>query len=249
MLGDTWGRARSRLTSVALTSIASDSRRRRTHPSRPCVVAVIRAVHPNWAYTGDIKCHNARSVDEHAGVRRATCDEDACAKLGGAAGRRHSQRRRAPCSKLRGYLTPCRAAPCRRRGRPKQQRRRRRERPREAHAAAHLRIVPVDAPSKADKPPELHLVAFLCGFVHGLAHRVAHRVLGTGAAHSSARWWRRVLAARESRPQSERKSGSRGPKGAKHDKLEVPTRALRRATAGLPSWLQGPARTPDEGQR
>ena len=182
-LGDTWGRARSRLTSVALTSIASDSRRRRTHPSRPCVEAVIRAVYPNWAYTGDIKCHNARSVDEHAGVRRATCDEDACAKLGGAAGRRHSQRRRAPCSKLRGYLTPCRAAPCRRRGRPKQQRRRRRERPREAHAAAHLRIVPVDAPSKADKPPELHLVAFLCGFVHGLAHRVAHRVLGTGAAH------------------------------------------------------------------
>jgi hypothetical protein len=45
---------------------------------------------------------HARSVGEHAGVRRAPCDEDACAKLGGAAGRRHRQRRRAPCSELWG---------------------------------------------------------------------------------------------------------------------------------------------------
>ena len=45
---------------------------------------------------------NARSVGEHAGVRRAPCDEDTCAELGGAAGRRHSQRRRAPCSELWG---------------------------------------------------------------------------------------------------------------------------------------------------
>ena len=35
---------------------------------------------------------HARSVGEHAGVRRAPCDEDACAKLGGAAGWRHNQR-------------------------------------------------------------------------------------------------------------------------------------------------------------
>jgi hypothetical protein len=36
---------------------------------------------------------HARSVGEHAGVRRAPCDEDACAKLGGAAGwRRRLQR-------------------------------------------------------------------------------------------------------------------------------------------------------------
>jgi hypothetical protein len=45
---------------------------------------------------------HARSVGEHAGVRRAPCDEDACAKLGGAAGRRHIQRRRARYSELWG---------------------------------------------------------------------------------------------------------------------------------------------------
>ena len=45
---------------------------------------------------------NARSVGEHAGVRRAPCDENTCAELGGSAGRRHSQRRRAPCSELWG---------------------------------------------------------------------------------------------------------------------------------------------------
>jgi hypothetical protein len=60
----------------------------------------------------------------------------------------------------------------------------------------------------------------------------------------SARWWRRVLAARESRPtsfpdtQSERKSGSRSPKVRS---MTSSTGALRRAPAGLPSW-QGPAR-------
>ncbi len=37
-------------------------------------------------------------------------------------------------------------------------------------------MVPVDVPSKADQPPELRLVAALCGLPHGLAHRVAHRV-------------------------------------------------------------------------
>ena len=49
-----------------------------------------------------------------------------------------------------------------------------RPRPREAHAAAHLRIVPVDAPSTLDQPPELRLLAVLCGLPHGLVHRVAH---------------------------------------------------------------------------
>ena len=49
-----------------------------------------------------------------------------------------------------------------------------RPRPREAHAAAHLRIVPVDAPSTLDQPPELRLIAVLCGLPHGLVHRVAH---------------------------------------------------------------------------
>ena len=94
-------------------------------------------------------------------------------------------------------------------------------RPREAHAAAHLRIVPVDAPSTLDQPPELRLLALPCGLPHGLAHRV----LGTGAAHLfSAVVASSAVAARESWPtfpdtQSEKKSGSQGPKGAKHDKL------------------------------
>jgi hypothetical protein len=45
---------------------------------------------------------HAKSVGEHAGVRHAPCDEDACAELGGAAGRRHSQcRRAASCGKWR----------------------------------------------------------------------------------------------------------------------------------------------------
>jgi hypothetical protein len=46
---------------------------------------------------------HARSVGEHAGVRRAPCDEDACAKLGGAAGWRRSQRGRARYSELWGH--------------------------------------------------------------------------------------------------------------------------------------------------
>jgi hypothetical protein len=102
--------------------------------------------------------------------------------------------------------------------RRKQQRRRGRGRPREAHAAAHrIRIVPVDVPSKADQPRELRLLAVLCGLEHGLAHAGTH--LFSALVASSA------VAARESRPtsfpdtQSEKKSGSRGPKGAKHDKL------------------------------
>ena len=45
---------------------------------------------------------HARSVGEHAGVRRAPCDEDACAKLGGAAGWRRSQRGRARYSAVSG---------------------------------------------------------------------------------------------------------------------------------------------------
>ena len=56
-----------------------------------------------------------------------------------------------------------------------------RPRPREAHAAAHLRIVPVDAPSTPDQPPELRLIAVPCGLIHGLVHRVAHCALQTFA--------------------------------------------------------------------
>jgi len=117
--------------------------------------------------------------------------------------------------------------------RRKHQRRRGRGRPREAHAAAHhIRIVPVDVPSKADQPRELRLVALLSGLVHGLAHRVAHRGLGTAGTHLfCAAVASSAVAARESWPtsfpdtQSERKSGSRGPKGATHATCSA--RALR----------------------
>ena len=85
-------------------------------------------------------------------------------------------RRAASC----GEMAPCRTSAVSATRRPKHQRRRRRGRPREAHAAAHLRIVPVDAPSKADQPPELRLLAVPCGLVHGLAHRDAHRVRPLG---------------------------------------------------------------------
>ena len=131
-------------------------------------------------------------MGEHAGVRRAPCS---CGEDGAVSGGRGGGDRR--------------------------QRRRRRGRPCEAHAAAHLRIVPVDAPPKADQPPELRLVAVPCGLVHGLAHRG----LGTAGTHLfSAVVASSAVAARESWPslpdtQSETKSGSRGPKGAKHAML------------------------------
>jgi hypothetical protein len=82
----------------------------------------------------------------------------------------HAGVRRAPCSWAVGKMAPCRAGAAG----ATEDRRRRRGRPREAHAAAHLRIVPVDVRSKAYQPPELRLVT--CGLPHGLAHRVAHRV-------------------------------------------------------------------------
>jgi hypothetical protein len=86
-----WGRACSGLT-LALTSIASAARRRRTHPSCPLHEATSSPVHPLCGQMKHTRRHRvpeyARSVGEHAGVRRAPCDEDACATLGGAAGRR-----------------------------------------------------------------------------------------------------------------------------------------------------------------
>jgi len=184
---------------------------------------------------------HARSVGEHAGVRRAPCDEDACAKLGGAAGWRRSQRGRALYSELWGKWR--RLGRARRR---KQQRRRGRGRPREAHAAAHpirIVIVPVDAPSKADQPPELRLVAGPCGLPQmSVAALLGSGLLGSGLLGSGsgsgsgsggllglggtepAHVLRGVSGARGSADefpdtQSEQKSGSRGPKGAKHDKL------------------------------
>jgi hypothetical protein len=123
---------------------------------------------------------HARSVGEHAGVRRAPCDEDACAKLGGCAAARGT----AGCGDRR------RLGRARRR---KQQRRRGRGRPREAHAAAHLiRIVPVDVASTLDQPRELRLVAVLCGLI---------QFLGLGGKEP-AHVFCAVSAAREGRPTS-----------------------------------------------
>ena len=105
----------------------------------------------------------------------------------------------------------------------------RRGRPREAHAAAHRRIVPVDAPSKADQPLELRLVVVPCSLVHGLAHRVAHRARralrarsdtcgfgGTRAARLTLER-RRALSrgAQAARPQAPRSSGGGGSRGAR----------------------------------
>ena len=124
----------------------------------------------------------ARSVGEHAGVRRAPCDEDACAKLGGAAGWRRSLQRAVGTRRRLGRAR-----------RRKQQRRRGRGRPREAHAAAHpIRIVPVDVPSTLDQPPELRLVAVPCGLPQFLG------LGGTEPAHVFSA----VSAAREGRPTS-----------------------------------------------
>jgi len=145
-------------------------------------------------------------MGEHAGVRRAPAVQLGC-----------GERRRVGRA---------------RRGRPKKQWRRRRRRPREAHAAAHLRIVPVDVPSKVDQPPELRLVAVPCGLPHGLAHRVAHRVrralcpLPLGhlriRGHARLRGEAREAAARTpsrcacaARPHAPRSSGGRGSRGAR----------------------------------
>jgi hypothetical protein len=163
-----WGRACSRLT-LALTSIASASRRRRTHPSCPLHEALIKAVVPLCGK----RC--TRGVIECQSTRGAWASTRGC-------GARHATRTRVPSSAgRRGGGAVQRAVGTRRRlgraRRRKQQRRRGRGRPREAHAAAHfIRIVPVDVPSKADQPRELRLFAVLSGLEHGLAHRVAHRV-------------------------------------------------------------------------
>ena len=183
-------RAGSRLTFVAFTA-ALESRRSRTHPSCPYAEETIRAVH---SATCNDTISKMRRDEHRAGGRRAPYVEEACAKLGGAAGRRHSQPARAPCRSLAmGRWRRVWRAPCRRRGRPrKHQRRRGRGRPREAHAAAHLRIVPVDVPSALDQPPELRLVAVPCGIPQFLG------LGGTEPAHVFCA----VSAAREGRPTS-----------------------------------------------
>jgi hypothetical protein len=97
---------------VALTSVASESRRSRTHPSYPNTEATMRAVRPSsWhtRHTGAI-IKGQRTRDEWASTRgcgaraRARRDEDAGAKLVGSAARWLSQ-----CRLSCGETAPCRA--------------------------------------------------------------------------------------------------------------------------------------------
>jgi hypothetical protein len=193
---------------------------------------------------GVLKCHNARSVGEHAGVRRAPCDEDACAELGGSAAQP------APPRAVQQAVGKCRRvgrAPCRRRG-DRSTRGGDDAGAHARHAAAHLRIAPVDAPSKADQPPELRLLAGACGLPHGPAHRVAHRVrralqafarsdtCGLGGARGSAvtlERRRRALSrgAHAARPHAPRSSGGRGSRGARarRERSKRPRRAVEAA--------------------
>jgi hypothetical protein len=177
---------------------------------------------------------HARSVGEHAGVRRAPCDEDACAKLGGAAGWRRSQRGRARYSAVSGE----RGGESSRGGEDAG-----------AHAR-HMRRRTASGLCQLTFPPRP-------------ISRVSSASLPSFAALNtalpmqepicSARWWRRVLWRRErvgrrvSLTRNRRKS--QAPEAPKVRSMTSSTRALRRATAGLSSWPQGPARTPDEGQR
>ena len=155
MEADPWrvlGRGRSRLTFVSFT-FAPDARRSRTHPSYPCNEALARAVDPPyWTHTRAILKGQRGETNGRArgGAPRAV--QLGCGENGAVSGGRGGGDRR--------------------------QRRRRRGRPREAHAAAH--IAPVDAPSKADQPPELRLVAVLCG----LPQMSVAALLGSGLVGS-----------------------------------------------------------------
>jgi len=183
------------------------------HISKLCIRTVANAAH---AASSSARAREERGR-ARGGAARAMRRGRVCqARRGGGVAAQPAR----PRAVQRALGTSRRLGRARRR---KQQRRRGRGRPREAHAAAHpIRIVPVDVPSKADQPRELRLLAVLCGLEHGLAHRG----LGTAGTHLfSALVASSAVAARESRPtsfpdtQSEKKSGSRGPKGAKHEKL------------------------------
>ena len=163
-------------------------------------------------------------MGEHAGVRRAPCS---CGEDGAVSGGRGGGDRR--------------------------QMRRRRGRPCEAHAAAHTRIVPVDAFSTLDQPPELRLVAHLRGFPHFLSHRVARRVrrayqafarsatcaFGGGTRGFAVTLGRRRRALRRNahaaRPHAPRSSGGRGGRGART--LEATT---ARSRGCRNAWLPRP---------
>jgi hypothetical protein len=209
-----------------------------------------------------VLCLRSVANEAHAASSSARAREERGRARGGAA---RAMRRGRVCQARRGggvAAQPARpravqrAVGTRRRlgraRRRKQQRRRGRGRPREAHAAAH-RIAPVDVPSKADQPRELRLVAVLCGLVQFLG------LGGTEPAHVFCA----VSAAREGRPTSSltrnRSEIVRPPSPQRCEACRAPRgRFDSRANsmldegclpAGLPSWPQGPARTPDEGQR
>ena len=167
---------------------------------------------------------HARSVGEHAGVRRAPCDEDACAKLGGAAGWRRSQRGRALVQRAvgTGAVSGERGGESSRGGEDAgaHARHMRRRTPGLRQLTLHPR--PISRLSSASLPS---LVASFTALpIAALELPIA--ALELQEPICSARCWRQVLAGRESRPtssltrnRSRKKSGSRGPKGAKRDKL------------------------------
>jgi hypothetical protein len=215
--------------------------RSRTHPSCPCNEASIRAVSPSsWTHTRAILKGQRGETNGRARGGAARAVQLGCGEDGAVSGGRGGGDRR--------------------------QRRRRRGRPREAHAAVHLRIVPVDAPSKADQPPELRLVAVLCGLIQmSVAALLGSGLLGSGSGSGSgsggllglggtepAHVLRGVSGARGSAdefPDTQSERNRQAPESPKVRSMTSSTRALQRAPAGLPSWPQGPARTPDEGQR
>ncbi len=135
---------------------------------------------------------HARSVGEHAGVRRAPCDEDACAKLGGAAGWRHKQRGRARYSELWGHraVSGERGGESSRGGEDagahaRHMRRRTESRQLTFPPRPISRVSSASLPSLAASYTALPIESLIAALE--LAQPIC-----------SARWWRRVLAARES---------------------------------------------------
>jgi hypothetical protein len=185
-------------------TMAPDAMRSRTHPSYPFAEATIRAVSPEcWTHTRAILKGPRGETNGRARGGAARAVQLGCGEHGAVSGGRGGGDRR--------------------------QRRRRRGRPREAHAAAHLRIVPVDVSSKADQPPELRLVAVVCGLPQFLV-LLGSGLLGSGLGTAGAHVFSAVSAAREGRPTSSltrNRSKRQAPESPKVRGMPCSARALR----------------------
>jgi hypothetical protein len=191
---------------------------------------------------------HARSVGEHAGVRRAPCDEDACAKRGGAAGWRRSQRGRALYSELWGQ----RAVSVERGGESSRggedagaHARHMRRRTTSGLCQLTLHPRPISRLSSASLP--LLAASHKCLSLPFSAAAFSAAALELPEPICSARPWRRVLWRRErvgrrvSLTRNRRKS--QAPEAPKVRSMPCSTRALRGTGRRLSSWPQGPART------